>query len=146
MAEMYWFIKKAASDDALDERFTSQAFLNAVYDAVLELHDQTRALPANSRMLLTLLTYCYARGVYSAEAIEAAAQEDSVVRYICARDFPTAAEIRDFRRSRKDLVVQALAKALENDSFFRPRFFSARQESERRVAKAIQWDSFEMDL
>ena len=146
MAEMYWSIKLAESDDALDERFTSQAFLNAVYDAVLELDDQTRALPAKSRMLLTLLTYCYARGVYSAEAIESAAQQDTVVCYICARDYPTAAEIRDFRRNRKDLVIKALAKALEKDSFFRPRFFSAQRESERRVAKAIQWDSFELDL
>jgi len=146
MAEMYWFIKGAESDDALDERYTAQAFLNVVYDAVLELDEQTRALPANSRMLLTLLTYCYARGVYSAEAIAAAAQEDAVVRYICAHDYPTAGEIRDFRRNRKDLVVQALAKALEMDSFFRPRLFSAQQESERRVAKAIQWDSFELDL
>ena len=146
MAEMYWFIKGQESDDALDERFTSQAFLNAVYDAVLELDDQTRSLPAKSRMLLTLVTYCYARGLYSAEEIESAAHVDPVVSYICARDYPTAIEIRDFRRNRKDLVVQALAKALEKDSFFRPRFFSARQESERRVAKAIQWDSFELDL
>ena len=147
MTEMDWFIKgEAEPDDALDKRFTTQNFLGAVYNAVLEASDESHVMSPKSRMMLTLLTYAYARGLYSAAMIESATHLDSVVRYICARDYPSAAEIRDFRRNRKDLVIKALAKALEAVCWHGLREVRAIQESERRVAKAIQWDSFELDL
>jgi hypothetical protein len=144
MTEMHWFIKgEADSDDTLDS--SSENSLSAVFEAVLAL-DETGSLSPKNRMLLTLLTYCYARGLYSAEAIECATHHHPTVRYICARDYPGAAEIREFRRNRKDLVIKALTNAFETLCWQGLCEVSARQESERRVAKAIQWDSFELDL
>jgi hypothetical protein len=147
MTEMDWFIKREAdADDALDETASVRRFLSTLYDSVLEVSDESGALSSKSRMLMTLLTYCYARGLYSASAIASATRENPVARYVCAGDYPTAEEIREFRRNRKILVVKALAKVLERFCALRPCQLSAIQESERRVAKAIQWDSFELDL
>src|SRR5687767_7622607 len=147
MTEMHWFINgEASSDEARNEKFSSHHFLGTVYEAVLEVSEEAMVQSAKSRMLVTLLTYCYARGIYSASMIESATHQDPVVRYICARYYPSAAEIRDFRRYKKDMVIKVLANALEKFSSPRGRQFTALAESERRVANAIQWDSFELDL
>jgi hypothetical protein len=59
-------------------------------------------------MLLTLLTYCYAAGIYGSEDIEWACEHDVTVRYICANTLPTQDNIRRFRRANRPWVEACL--------------------------------------
>lgn len=74
-----------------------------VYDATGHLNWSPTAAaakgdrPAN-RMLSSLLTFCYATGIYSSQEIGEAAQHDPVVQYLCANHRPQWEVIRDFRR------------------------------------------------
>src|SRR5262245_50482160 len=61
------------------------------------------------RMLLTLLTYCYATRIYGSNDIEWATRHDPIIRYICARRFPDWTDLRRFRRNNRALVAQTLA-------------------------------------
>jgi hypothetical protein len=55
-------------------------------------------------MLLTLLTYCYAAGIYASEDVEWACESDSGARYICANVCPDQETIRRFRRANRPWV------------------------------------------
>ena len=63
-------------------------------------------------MMLTLLTYCYAAGIYASEDVEAACDHNAQVRYICARQYPSGATIRHFRRANRPLVERCLTRTL----------------------------------
>ena len=60
------------------------------------------------QMMLTLLSYCYAMGIYASHDIVWAVENDSTVRYICARKRPDWAAIRHFRRHHRDLLCLSL--------------------------------------
>jgi len=62
------------------------------------------------RMLLTLLAYCYASGIYSSEDIEWACEDDGAVRYICANTFPDQNTIRRFRRANRPWIEACLTR------------------------------------
>jgi hypothetical protein len=64
------------------------------------------------QMLLTLLTWCYAAGIYSSQDIARACRESKTLRYICARNFPDWLILRKFRRQHRELVDEALRKVL----------------------------------
>jgi transposase len=101
-----------------------------VLDVVTELDTarfQARATPKGSAagraaydpaMLLTLLIYAYACGVYSSRQIERRCSEDVAYRVICAQDVPDHATIARFRRrhfgdaaTMEDLFTQVLVLA-----------------------------------
>jgi hypothetical protein len=58
--------------------------------------------------MLTVLTYCYATGLYASEDIEAATMSDPIVRYLCANQFVTSAAIRRFRRAHRESLRACL--------------------------------------
>lgn len=60
------------------------------------------------RMLLTLLVYCYASGTYGSKQIQQATRENTMARYICAKEFPDERIIRKFRKENRLLVKQCL--------------------------------------
>jgi len=60
-------------------------------------------------MLLTLLTYFYAAGIYSSEEIEWACEHDASARSICETTGPTAESLRRFRRANRPWVEACLA-------------------------------------
>jgi transposase len=60
------------------------------------------------RMLLTLLTYCYAIGIHGSHEIELSISRDETVRYLCARANPNWNDLRRFRRENKAVIHQAL--------------------------------------
>lgn len=60
------------------------------------------------QMLLTLLTYCYAAGIYAAEDVEWACESDAVVRYICAKTWPNQDALRCFRRANRPWIEACL--------------------------------------
>ena len=61
------------------------------------------------RMLLTLLTYCYAAGIYASEDIEWESESDAGARYICANVPPEQDTVRRFRRANRPWVEACLA-------------------------------------
>lgn len=65
------------------------------------------------RMMMTLLTYCYAVGRYGSQDIEQATRTDPTVRYICAREYPDERAIRHFRRYNRPLIQHCLAFVLQ---------------------------------
>src|ERR1043165_8088829 len=42
--------------------------------------------PFQPALLVTLLTYCYATGVYASADIELGMRQDSMIRYLCAKN------------------------------------------------------------
>jgi hypothetical protein len=60
-------------------------------------------------MLLALLTYCYASGVYGSEDIEWDCQNDPTARSLCGNASPNQETIRRFRRANRPLIEACLA-------------------------------------
>ncbi len=92
-----------------------------VIDAV-ELID-TRTAPVNERgtgseqyppgMLLALLVYSYATGMFSSRQIERASYENVAVRLLCADTHPDHDTLCTFRRKNAPLLTQAFKQILE---------------------------------
>lgn len=110
-------------------------------------------------VLRTLLVYCYVAGIFGSEEIEAAANEDETVRYLCANHFPHWQEVRSFRRSNLPWLIEAVRQVLQaalgehisecqaSAAVFRcaPWGWDLRAEANRRLARAVQCDSAAMD-
>ena len=65
------------------------------------------------RMLLSLLIYSYATGVFGSRRIEQSTYESVPVRVLCADTHPDHDTICTFRRENKELVSEAFVKVLE---------------------------------
>jgi len=110
--------------------------------------------PANRRMLLTLLVYAYASGMFGSKEIEWQATQDSGLGYICANQLPDWNTLRLFRRRFQWLLTSCLALVFK--SAVRIRFlgedfdelslneFCLRM-AEARVREAIIADSIDLD-
>lgn len=68
--------------------------------------------PVGTPALLTLLVYCYATGRFGSEGIEAAWATDGALRYLTARQSPSAAVLRRFRRNHRAQLEPALNRML----------------------------------
>ncbi len=122
-------------------------------------------------MMLTLLTYCYATGVFSALDIELGTQHDRMIRYLCARAYPEGCAIRSFRRYHREMIGQCLTTVLRRVWELRFRGEDAEpihgvcylgrslarwinldvipnftKEAEQRIARAVRVDSMAMDV
>jgi len=112
-------------------------------------------------MMLTLISYAYASGIYSSQEIENALLRDKTMRYICARKFPRWQDLRRFRRGHRARIERALAAVVlrlyvEHVLPGRPEIASqlmsagnpndfAQRESEQRLQTAILMDGVEAD-
>jgi hypothetical protein len=124
----------------------------------------------SAAMLLTLLTYSYATGVFTSSEIERRTYRDEMMRYIAAHEHPNRDVLRSFRRRwrgaiRECLVhlfarvwqhrctVASLAGEVKGDSWTMKRqpvlspeltrhFWC---EADRRIDRAVQYDSMELD-
>ena len=67
-----------------------------------------RSAPLSAPMLLTLLTSCYARGLYDSRDIVAAAAYDPTIRYLCKGTRLRWETLRDFRRRHRSLLLHCL--------------------------------------
>ena len=65
------------------------------------------------RLLLSLLIYSYATGVFGSRRIERSTYESVAVRVLCADTHPDHDTICTFRRENKELVSEAFVKVLE---------------------------------
>jgi transposase len=65
------------------------------------------------RMLLTLLLYCYATGIFSSRRIEQATHDSVPVRMICGDTHPDHDTVCTFRRENKALLQETFVRVLE---------------------------------
>lgn len=101
-------------------------------------------------VLRTLLAFCYCVGVFSSREIEASAQHDPSVRYLCANDFPTWEQVRQFRRNNISHLRETLARMLravceEAGEPVGSSFLPYLAEADRRLRLAVEADSAAMD-
>jgi transposase len=64
------------------------------------------------RVLLALLTYCYARGIYGSTDIERVMHKDKLFRALCREEFPDARMLRRFRRENRPALQSSLSLVL----------------------------------
>lgn len=64
------------------------------------------------QMMLALLIYCYANGVFGSRRIEAATYRDIAVRYLCADTHPDHDTICKFRRENFEAVSESFLRVL----------------------------------
>ena len=64
-------------------------------------------------LLLALLIYCYANGIFSSRRIERATYRDLAVRYLCADTHPDHDTICAFRRHNREAFAAAFVEVLE---------------------------------
>jgi hypothetical protein len=76
-------------------------------DPVL-LAEARRVQGLRPEMLVTLLTYCYATGLYDSRDVIAAIRTDPTIRYISAGARPDWQTLRRFRRNNRNLLRAAL--------------------------------------
>lgn len=94
----------------------TQLALEAVQDedvAVGEFRAGPGCQGYQHRMLLTLMSYAYARGVFSSEELQDRVRTDADLRYLCAREFPEAESLRLFRRREWPRLNRTLVRLLE---------------------------------
>jgi transposase len=65
------------------------------------------------RMMLALLIYCYANGVFGSRRIEAATYRDIAVRYLCADTHPDHDTICKFRRENVEAISASFVQVLQ---------------------------------
>jgi transposase len=94
--------------------------MEAVQAAVRDINAQNlrRVAPADAgiafepKTLLALLTYCYARRIYSSEDVEAVLRKDCGFRELCRNEFPGADLLRRFRRQNHESLQHCLQETL----------------------------------
>lgn len=128
----------------------TQLALEAVQDEA-EGSGEFRAGPGSQsyqhRMLLTLMSYAYARGVYSSEELQDRVRTDADLRYLCAREFPEAETFRLFRRREWARLNGTLVRLLDRFVNLRMPGFQGdvALESVSRMERAAAADSLSLD-
>ncbi len=99
------------------------------------------------RMLLTLLSYAYARGVFGSEDIQNQVRSDADLRYLCAWEFPDSDTLRQFRRREWIRLGNSLTRLLTLVSQRRNPGVpvDAAAEAARRMECAAAADSLALD-
>jgi len=93
-----------------------------------------RWAPLSAPMLLTLLTCCYARGIYDSRDIVAAVAYDPTIRYLCKGTRLRWETLRSFRRRHRALLLQSLGWVLKQ---------AWKLKRDERKARARGYDWFE---
>lgn len=100
-------------------RLDDQTLIHLVLQAVQEF-DIAQPVPmspgaraVNPSQITTLLVYCYARGIYGSEEIEARVPYDTAIAYISAGCKPDWHVLRRFRRDNSLLILGVLTRLME---------------------------------
>ncbi len=111
--------RQQVTSEFLGEWIWRGALLNLILDAArtLKWPESELKLAAKSGYafrrlsLLTVVTYCYATGVYDAKEIALKISRDEILRFLCAGTLPTWQDVRDFTHRNHDLIKQSLIRA-----------------------------------
>ena len=74
------------------------------------LSTQSGTAIVSPKLLLSLITYCYATGILEAQEITEAAEMDPLIRYLCAGKGLSPVQIRQFRRRFRDELKNSLVQ------------------------------------
>lgn len=133
---------------------TIQAGVQKIPDSQLHpLPVPARGPAFQPRILLAVLTFCYATQVYAASAIRRQMLQDPACRSVCQGEFPFPCEVRAFRHLNRAELEKCLTTALR---FLEQQKFAARmttpldetliaEEAKRRIIMAACLDSMELD-
>ena len=110
--------REVVPSDFLSEWIRRGTLLSLILDAAqrLEWPESELKLAASSGyafrrlVMLTVVTYCYATGVYGSKDIALKISHDEILRFLCAGTFPTWQDIRDFTHHNHDLIKQSLIR------------------------------------
>lgn len=99
------------------------------------------------QMILTLLVYAYARGVFDASEIESKCLSEGDFRYLATPDCPGAGVLRMFRRREKSHVRSSLARLFQSvtQRLDVPVGVDVEEEASRRLEAAIAADNLALD-
>jgi transposase len=106
----------AQAVDRLDRRSLARLVIETVRE--LEGQELRRVAPEDAGaafrppVMLALLTYSYALGVYGAEDIERMMIEDSALCALCGREVPSGRLLRHFRRENRAALQRTLTETL----------------------------------
>jgi Transposase domain (DUF772) len=89
------------------------AVLAVPAESLHSVADRDAGVAYQPQLLLALLTYCYAIGVYASEDIEGFMRRDENFRGLCGNDVPDALVLRRFRRFNREPIIRCLAQVLE---------------------------------
>jgi hypothetical protein len=130
-----------------------QATLAKLNTSVLRpMARRSRNLAFQPRFMLALLTYCYARQIYSSADVASVLARDAALCKVCQNEFPGARQIRQFRDDNRQAIRACLTSAL---SFLARQKMDAgvvtkvneatlAEEASRRLIMAMWIDSTEM--
>jgi hypothetical protein len=113
--------REVVPSDFLSEWIRRGTLLSLIMDAAqtVEWPEPELRLAAKSGyafrrlVLLTVVTYCYATGVYDSKEIALKIAQDEILRFLCAGTFPTLQDIRDFTNHNHELVEQSLLRTCQ---------------------------------
>jgi len=142
---------------------TASDLIRLVYDAVGQVnwppdHRSLEGDPTPDPILRTVLTFCYATGIHSSGEIEAAAEHDPVIRYLCANHPPQWETIREFRRRNVPSLKFALSRVFKGawqnrshpySAYSVNRLFPERDylaAAGQGLGRAVQADSYALDV
>ncbi len=99
------------------------------------------------RMLLTLLTYAYARGVGSSEEIQMRSRTELDFQYLSTGDAPDADTLRQFRRREWARIQESVVRLLQMTlgQGVSPRTPDLEWDASRRLEAAAAADSLALD-
>ena len=145
-----------------DSRTASGTFTETVRNAVRGVAENTlrpvtrrdSGVAYHPRVLLALLTYCYARGIYGSLDIERIMRKDKLFRALCREEYPDARILRCFRRENRaalqDCLSLVLRLASSNGTGSRAQdSWNAEQSAEealRRLDMAACMDTLDMEV
>lgn len=105
----------------IKNQFGPDSLVNVTLDAVQGVGDSgLKAVSAPSsasqttpKTLLSVLSHCYAVGLYNPADIEAAIEDDPTVSYLATRRYPSIAELRRFRREHRTQIQLAMVETFK---------------------------------
>jgi len=104
--------------DDLSVYIGKKTLVKLILDAIEELNSRPSGCEATGSpefqpgLMLTLLTYCYATGVYASTDIEISMRHDQMIRYLCAKNYLSLPVLLEFRRYSRDRIKECLATVL----------------------------------
>jgi len=110
-----------AAADFLGERVKTGVLLRRIMDVTqtLEWHESELKLAASTGYafprlaLLSVVTYCYATGVYDSKQIALKIAQEEILRFLCAGTAPTSNDIQNFAHQNRAWIQQSLIRTCD---------------------------------
>jgi hypothetical protein len=105
--------REAPEQDACTTQFIRKAAAETAGDAATKVVVPRELGPLSPRVLLSIITYCYAKGVYTCTEIEDAVLTDEGLRKELGENLPDDRSLRKFRRLNGEAIRATLERAFK---------------------------------